>query len=70
MFAALVGLLAGYLTSRYLRDRSALTVLRAAKLRYKLRFKLSISPSNIILTSGQPVSVLILKRQTPGRVAT
>ena len=54
----------------YLRDGSAKTILRAATLRYKLQTKLSISPSDTLLTPGQPVPALTLKRQAPGRVAT
>ena len=54
----------------YLRDRSALTIVRAATLRQKLRIKLSTSPSHNILTPDRPVPVLTLYRQAPGRVAT
>ena len=40
------------------RDGSALMIVHAATLRHKLLFKLAISPSHGILTSGQPVPPL------------
>ena len=42
------------------QDGSAQTIVRAATLRKKLQFKLSISHSHGILTLGQPVQALIL----------
>ena len=54
----------------YFRDGSAQTILRAATLRWKLQIKLSISPSDSILTPGRPVPALTLSRQAPGKVAT
>ena len=54
----------------YLRDGSAQTILRAATLRWKLQTKVSISPSQSILTPGRQVLALTLQRQAPGRVAT
>ena len=53
-----------------LRDRSAQTIVRAATFRQKLQIKLSTSPSQGILTPGQPVPALTLSRQAPGRVAS
>ena len=44
----------------YLRDRSARTVLRTARLRQKLQIKLSISPGHSMLTPGWPVPALTL----------
>ena len=51
----------------YLRDRPALTTVRAATLRYKMHIKFSISPCHRGLTVGQPVPELTLQRQAPGR---
>ena len=53
----------------YLKDGSAHTSASAATLRQKLQIKLPISPGDRILTPGQPVPALTLKRQVPGRVA-
>ena len=50
----------------YLRE----TILCAATLRQKLQIKLAILPSHSKLIPGQPVLVLTLYRQMPGRVAT
>ena len=55
--------------SVYLRDGSAQTILHAATLRLKLQIKVSISPSHSMLTLGQPVPLLTLLCQAPGRVA-
>ena len=58
-----VGCLLAYKPSNmlvYLRDGSAQTTVRAATLRYKLQFKLSISPSHNTLTPGKPVPGLTL----------
>ena len=57
----------------YLRDGSALIIVRAATLRKKLQLKLSTSPSHSILTPGLPVPALILNvwrlaRRTPDAV--
>ena len=54
----------------YLRDGPAQTSLHAATLRQKLQIKLSTLPSHSILTPDQPVRVLTLRHQAPGRVAT
>ena len=54
----------------YLRDGSAQTIQCPATLRKKLQIKVSISPTHSILTPGQPVPVLTLLRQAPGKVAT
>ena len=54
----------------YIRDGSAQTSVHAATLRQKLQIKLSLSPSHSILTPHQPVPVLTLWCQAPGRVAT
>ena len=54
----------------YLRDGFAQAIGRAATLRQKLHIKLSLSPSHNILTPGQPIPMLTLQRQAPGRVAT
>ena len=54
----------------YFRDRSAQAILGGATLRQKLQIQLSTSPSHGILTLGQPVLVLTLQCQAPGRVAT
>ena len=53
-----------------LSDGSAQTVVRAATLIQKLQIKLFTSPSHSILTPGQLVPALHLKRQAPGRVVT
>ena len=52
------------------RVGSTQTILRAATPRYKLQMKLSTSPSHSILPPGQPVPVLALYHQAPGRIAT
>ena len=54
----------------YIRDGSAQTIVRTATLRYKLKIKLSISPSCSILTPGWPVPALTPWCQTLGKVAT
>ena len=53
----------------YLRDGCAKTSLRAATLRWKLQIQFSTSPNHSILTTGRPITALILYRQAPGRVA-
>ena len=55
-----VCLLVGCLTSQEQAGVSAMTILRAATLRYKLRIKLSTSPSHSILTPGRPIPALTL----------
>ena len=54
----------------YLRDRSAQTSIRVAKLRQEQQNKFSISTSHSILTPGRPVRALTLSRQAHDRVAT
>ena len=51
------------------RDGSAQTIVDVATLRFKLPIKLPISPSNGILTLGQPVLAQTVYRQEHGRVA-
>ena len=53
----------------YLRDGSAQTNVSITTLRWKLRIKLSISPSHSILKAGRSVPALTLSRRAPGRVA-
>ena len=53
----------------HLRDGPAQTIVRAATLREKLQIKLGISSSHSTPTGGQPVPMLTLECQTPGRVA-
>ena len=53
-----------------LRDGSAQTIVGDATLREKLQIGLFISPSQCILTPGQPVSALILWCQASRRVVT
>ena len=50
----------------HVSDGYALTILRAATLRWKLQITLSISPSHSMLTPGQPDSALTLELQAPG----
>ena len=45
-------------------------LLRAATPRYKLQIKLAVSSSNSISTPAQPVLVITIQCQAPGRVAT
>ena len=47
-------------------DLPAQTIVGAATLRQKMQIKLSILPSQSILTPGQPVTMLTLQRKKPG----
>ena len=54
----------------YLRDGSAQTSVRAARMRLKLLIEISTSPSHSILTPDLPVPALTLYCHVPSRVAT
>ena len=54
----------------YLLGRSSQTIVLAATPKGNLQIKLSVSPSQCMLTPGRPVPGMTLHRQAPGRVAT
>ena len=54
----------------YLKDGSASTSLRAAALIKTMQMKLAFSPSHSLMTPGQPILTLALKRRVPDRVST